>query len=42
MIKACDPVPFPINLAEKEQHMLDQTFVRKGVFITIHFFSAKW
>src|SRR5712691_5303470 len=31
MIKACDPVPFPDNLAEKEQHMLDQTFVRKGV-----------
>jgi site-specific recombinase XerD len=31
MIKACDPVPFPDNLAEKEQPMLDQTFVRKGV-----------
>ena len=31
MIKTCDPVPFPDNLAEKEQHMLDQTFVRKSV-----------
>jgi site-specific recombinase XerC len=31
MIKSCDPVLFQTTYEEKDKHMLEQTFVRKGV-----------